>query len=190
MVRGGPEDAELSHGRRGVEGTAARAIPGRQPPPPAIAPAATTSTSTPTPTSPPPQQEVHRAKTVIGPVLNPGYHVTWPHNQTRLTFAQSPPPISTKAGWLMSAVIVANETPSKESLGGTITLARLRWRCQWRPTHQPEPRRDGLHGINASAFGIPLGLSVLIGYPSLHFRPAQSIFPPPPPSPIHFSAAT
>jgi hypothetical protein len=115
MVRRGPEDAELSHGRRGAEGTAARAVPGRQPPPPppAIAPAATASTSTSTPTSPPPQQEVHRAKTVIGPVHNPDHHVTWPHNRTRLAFAQSPPLISTKAGWLMSAVIVANETPSK-----------------------------------------------------------------------------
>jgi hypothetical protein len=113
MVRGGPEDVELSHGRRGDEGKAARAIPGRRPPPPATAPAATTSTSARTPTWSPPQREIYRAKAVIdsshfaiqpftssSPILNRHRH-DW------------------KAGWLMSALAVANERRSTGSLGGT-----------------------------------------------------------------------
>ena len=86
----------------------------------------------------------------------------------------------------MSAVIVANETPSKGKPWWHHHFGPAEIALSVASTHQPEPRRDGLHGINASAFGIHLGLSAFIGYPSLHSRPAQSILPPPPPHPSTF----
>lgn len=83
-----------------------------------------------------------------------------------------------RAGWLMSAGIVANETAAK---------GKPWWHHQFGPaeiplpvaSHQPEPRRDRLHRTNASAFATPLGLSV-------SFRPALSSSS----RPTHSSATT
>jgi hypothetical protein len=85
----------------------------------------------------------------------------------------------------MSAFTVANERRLQASLGGTNNMPWPTSHRQWRPTHQPQPRRGRLHHIR---FRYSFALSVLLEYPSLHFQDSF-ILPPPhvthPPSDGH-----